>query len=75
MATNRESSSNMLGELHAQDEVASMMEDNEVMDQLEEIGRTQRGEDKVEVPKQKPKRTESDAEVLMGTPAVGNDLE
>ena len=29
----------MLDELNAQDEVASMMEDNEVMDQLEEIGR------------------------------------
>ena len=32
-------SDNMLDELNAQDMVASMMEDNEVMDQLEEIGR------------------------------------
>ena len=34
----------MLDELNAQDEVASMMEDNEVMDQLEEIGRKQRAD-------------------------------
>ena len=31
----------MFDELNAQDQVASMMEDNEVMDQLEEIGRSQ----------------------------------
>ena len=31
-------------ELNAQDEVASMMDDDEVMDQLEEIGRKQRAD-------------------------------
>ena len=42
MAENKDN--NMLAELNAQDEVASMMEDNEVMEQLEEIGRIQRSD-------------------------------
>ena len=64
----------MLDELNAQDMVASMMEDNEVMDQLEEIGRDQRvkrGESVDEEEKKQPIQEES--EVMMNTPAVRND--
>ena len=52
--------SNVFAELNAQDEVASMMEDDEVMDQLEEIGREQRGNDN--------SPTDSGQEVQMGPP-------
>ena len=64
----------MLDELNAQDMVASMMEDNEVMDQLEEIGRDQRvkmGESVDEEEKKQPVQEES--EIMMNTPAVRND--
>ena len=43
-SSNEISGSNMLDELNAQDEVANMLEDDEVMGQLEEIGRMQRSE-------------------------------
>ena len=43
-STYKMANNNVFEELNAQDEVASMMEDDEVMDQLEEIGREQRNE-------------------------------
>ena len=64
----------IFGELNAQDEVASMMEDNEINDQLEEIGKEQRASEavrdsaraeSVNVPESAPQ------EVLMGSPVKG----
>ena len=65
MSTSKGISSDVFAELNAQDEVASMMEDNEVMDQLEEIGREQRGNDNKNDPTD---NTGGGQEVQMGPP-------
>ena len=66
-----DSGNNMLDELNAQDEVASMLDDHEVMDQLEEIGRMQRSDrlrDKITPPEEsKHKKQDNSSEVVMMT--------
>ena len=84
MAEENKDKGDFFGELNAQDEVASMMEDNEINDQLEEIGKEQRASEALKDP---AKATETVSapesvpqEVLMGSPVkaagkAGGNLE